>query len=216
MLLAGDEFGHSQGGNNNAYCQDNDTTRVDWAGINDEGHALQDFVRRLIALRLNFPILRRRRFMTGQPIPELEVKDATWISATGDEIEQEQWGDENMRCFGVVLDGRAQRGGIRQQAQDVTLLIMLNAHDDVVLFTLPQVTSGEGWRRLLDTNQPEQIDGCDMAPGEVYEVTGRSLVLFGLRPEGRRMRIIEETVKELQEIGGNDELGFGRSEERAN
>jgi isoamylase len=87
---------------------------------------------------------------------------------------------------------------------------MLNAHDDVVLFTLPGVTRGEGWRRLLDTNQPEQIDGCDMAPGEVYQLTARSLVLFGLRPEGRRMRIIEETVKELQEIGEEQERGFGQ------
>jgi glycogen operon protein len=210
MLLAGDELGHSQGGNNNAYCQDNETTWIDWDGIDDDGHALQDFVRRLIALRQNFPILRRRRFMTGQPIPELEVKDTTWISPHGGEIEQQDWGDPNMRCFGVVLDGRAQRGGIRRQAADVTLLIMLNAHDDVVRFTLPEVTRGEGWRRLLDTNEPEQIDGCDMAPGEVYDVAGRSLVLFALRPEGRPMRIVERTVRELRAIGGEEEeIGFG-------
>ena len=114
----------------------------------DESRGLQEFVRRLIALRHNFPILRRRRFMTGQPIPELEVKDATWVSATGADIEQEHWSDANMRCFGAVLDGRAQRGGIRRQAADVTLLIILNAHDDVVLFTLPEVTRGERWRRL--------------------------------------------------------------------
>jgi glycogen operon protein len=209
MLLAGDEFGHSQNGNNNAYCQDNETTWIDWEGIDDDDRALQEFVRRLIALRHNFPILRRRRFMTGQPIPELEVKDATWVSPDGGDIDQQQWGDPNMRCFGVVLDGRAQRGGIRRQAADVTLLIVLNAHDDVVLFTMPEVTRGEGWRRLVDTNQPDQIDGCDLAPGDVYEVTARSLVLFGLQPKGRRMRIIEETVKELQEIGGEEEVGFG-------
>jgi glycogen operon protein len=211
MLLAGDEVGHSQRGNNNAYCQDNETTWIDWENIDDESRGLQEFVRRLIALRHNFPILRRRRFMTGQPIPELEVKDATWVSATGDEIGQEQWGDANMRCFGAILDGRAQRGGIRQQAADVTLLIVLNAHDDVVQFTVPEVTRGERWRRLVDTSQPDQIDGFHLAPGDVYEVTGRSLVLFGLRPEGRRMRIIEETVKELQEIGGEHEVGFGKA-----
>src|SRR3954463_7593051 len=210
MLLAGDEVGHSQGGNNNAYCQDNETTWIDWENIDDESRGLQEFVRRLIALRHNFPILRRRRFMTGQPIPELEVKDATWVSATGDEIEQGHWDSPKMQCCGAVLDGRAQRGGIRRQAADVTLLIILNAHDDVVLFTLPEVTRGERWRRLLDTNQPDQIDGCELAPGDVYEVTARSLVLFGLRPEGRRMRIIEETVKELQEIGAEEDLGFGK------
>ena len=73
------------------------------------------------------------------------------------------------------------------------------------------MTRGERWRRLVDTSQPDQIDGFHLAPGDVYEVTGRSLVLFGLRPEGRRMRIIEETVKELQEIGGEHEVGFGKA-----
>jgi glycogen operon protein len=209
MLLAGDELCRTQGGNNNAYCQDNETTWFDWEGIDAECWGLQEFVRRLIALRHSFPILRRRRFMTGQPIPELEVKDARWVAPDGGEIEQDQWGDQNMRCFGVVLDGRAQRGGIRRQAADVTLLVVLNAHDDVVRFTLPEVTRGERWRRLLDTNEPDQIDGFHLAPGDIYEVIGRSLVLFGLRPEGRQMRIIERAVKELQAIGGEDEVGFG-------
>jgi isoamylase len=209
MLLASDEFCHSQGGNNNAYCQDNETTWIDWEGIDPECWGLQEFVRRLITLRHTFPILRRRRFMTGQPIPELEVKDATWVAPNGAEIEEGQWGDGNMRCFGVVLDGRAQRGGIRRQASDVTLLIVLNAHDDVVLFALPEVTRGIGWRCLVDTNVPEEIDGADSAPGDLYEMTGRSLALFALVPEGRPTPVVDRAVKELQAIGSEDEVGFG-------
>jgi isoamylase len=209
MLLAGDEFGRTQNGNNNAYCQDNETTWIDWEGIDPECWGLQEFVRRLITLRHTFPILRRRRFMTGQPIPELEVKDATWVAPNGAEIEEGQWGDGNMRCFGVVLDGRAQRGGIRRQASDVTLLIVLNAHDDVVLFALPEVTRGIGWRCLVDTNVPEEIDGADSAPGDLYEMTGRSLALFALVPEGRPTPVVDRAVKELQAIGSEDEVGFG-------
>jgi isoamylase len=208
MLLAGDEFCHSQAGNNNAYCQDNETTWLDW-DIDPECRAFQEFVRRLITLRNTFPILRRRRFMTGQPIPELEVKDATWVAPSGAEIEEGQWGDPDMRCFGVILDGRAQRGGLRRQASDVTLLIALNAHDDVVMFTLPEVMRGIGWRCLVDTNVPEDIDGADMTPGDAYEMTGRSLALFALVPEGRPTPVVDRAVKELQAIGSEDEVGFG-------
>ncbi|MBV9861263.1 MAG: glycogen debranching protein GlgX [Alphaproteobacteria bacterium] len=210
MLLAGDEFGHSQQGNNNSYAQDNEITWLDWEAIGAEGHGLQDFVRRLIALRRTFPILRRRRFLTGQQIPELDVKDVTWLAPDGVELGDGHWKDANMRCFGMVLDGRAQRGGLPRQASDVTLLIVFNAHHDVVLFTLPAVTRGVGWRCLLDTNRPERVDVPDYAPAEIYEVTGRSLLLFALRPEGHGVAAVEQAIEEMQAIGGEEDEGFGR------
>ena len=91
----------------------------------------------------------------------------------------------------------------------MTLLVVLNAHDDIVLFTLPEVTRGIGWRCLVATNVPEDIDGADSAPGDVYEVTGRSLALFALVPKGRPTPVVDRAVKELQAIGSEEEVGFG-------
>ena len=179
MLLAGDEFGHSQKGNNNAYAQDNETTWLDWLAITPQGQALREFVRKLIATRAAFPILCRTRFVVGTHNEELDVKDVRWLSPTGDDMTQAQWDDANARCFAMLLDGRAQQTGIRRRGEDATMLLIYNAHYDVVNFTLPAVPEGGRWEGLIDTNLPnEQLD--DFAFGHVYAVTGRSLVAFGL------------------------------------
>jgi glycogen operon protein len=109
MILAGDEFGRSQNGNNNAYCQDNELNWIDWANMRNESHDLVDFVRKLIALRKAYPILHRGRFLVGEYNEELDVKDATWFSPSGDEMTPEQWQDPNARCLGVVLDAAHSR-----------------------------------------------------------------------------------------------------------
>jgi isoamylase len=179
MLLAGDEFGHSQGGNNNAYAQDNETTWLDWLAIDAPGRALRDFTRKLIAIRRAYPILSRGRFVVGTYNDELEVKDVAWLSPTGDEMTQEQWDDPNAKCFGMLLDGRAQESGILRRGDDATVLLIYNSHFDVVNFTLPVVPEGLHWERLLDTNQPESQAG-EFPFGAVYELTGRSLAAFGL------------------------------------
>jgi isoamylase len=90
MLLAGDEFGRTQKGNNNAYCQDNEISWLDW-DIKEKGHSLIQFVQKLTRLRHRFPILRRNRFLTGEYIEELGVKDVTWINANGQEMQNEHW-----------------------------------------------------------------------------------------------------------------------------
>src|SRR5690348_1601995 len=100
MLLAGDEFARTQQGNNNAYCQDNEISWVDWE-IGEEGEALIRFVQQLTALRHKYPILRRSRFLTGVYNEELGVKDVTWINASGAEMKPEEWGDMSMECFGM-------------------------------------------------------------------------------------------------------------------
>ena len=179
MLLAGDEFARSQKGNNNAYCQDNEISWVDWAAA-EKGRPLTRFVQKLTALRARYPILRRSRFLTGAYDEALGVKDVTWINANGAEMTPEQWGDAAMRCFGMLMDGRAQATGIRQRGQEATLLMVLNAHHDVVQFTLPEIPSGGSWSLLIDTNLPEQAEKGGFAAGHVYEVTARSLLLFAL------------------------------------
>jgi isoamylase len=179
MLLAGDEFGRTQKGNNNAYCQDNEISWVDWSH-DAGGRALIDFVQTLTGLRRRYPILRFTRFLTGALNEELGVKDVTWISATGAEMKTEEWSDGNTRCFGMLLDGRAQPTGIRQRGQEATLLLVFNAWHDVVNFTLPQGNGGGQWLLRLDTNIPERKGEPPFDFGHVYAVTGRSLLLLEL------------------------------------
>jgi len=181
MLLAGDEFGNTQNGNNNAYCQDGDITWLNWQDRSEDDMALTRFVRRLIQLRMEHPILRRSRFFTGEYNAELEVKDVTWLDPRGQEKTQESWSDPGERCFGMVLDGRAQPTGIVRPGSDATLLLIFNAYHDVVVFTLPTVPGGRHWRCLVDTNIPERRDEPVFAAGDTYQVTGRSLLMFVLQ-----------------------------------
>jgi isoamylase len=179
MLLAGDEAGRTQHGNNNAYCQDDEISWVSWERDADD-EALTDFVRLLTRLRHELPTLRRTRFVTGDFDPELETKDVTWVNATGAEMQDQDWEDGNARCFGMLLDGRAQTTGLHQRGEDATLLLVLNAHHDVVLCTLPEVPGGGAWTVLVDTNEPVRQDGGRFEAAHVYEVTGRSVLLFGV------------------------------------
>jgi isoamylase len=186
MLLGGDEFGRSQQGNNNAYCQDNDISWIDW-NLDDQGHRLVRFVQKLTALRHKYPILRRTRFLTGEYNEELDVKDVAWINATGNEMRDEDWADAHMHCFGMLIDGRAQTTGIRKRGQDATLLLVFNAHHDVVKFTLPQTAGGDEWSIVLDSNLPDREEAPMFKTGDSYEVTGRSLLLFALQSAASRL-----------------------------
>ena len=188
MILGGDEFGRTQQGNNNAYAQDNDISWVNWQ-IGEAGQELEQFVARLTKLRRQYPVLRQSRFLTAQWNEELGVKDCTWLTPAAAEMTPENWTDGNARCVGVLLDGRAQQSGIRKRGSNATLLAILNAHHDVVNFTLPEVVGGRDWERLIDTNLPQEDedpeDAARFAFGKEYQVTGRSLLLFLLRPERR-------------------------------
>jgi isoamylase len=103
----------------------------------------------------------------------------------------EHWEDPNGRCMGILMDGRAQETGVRRLGSDSTLLVILNAHDDVVPFKLPEAAGGRRWVRLIDTNQDRNDDLEDFDFGRVYEVTGRSLLLFILRPAQQKGRQTE-------------------------
>jgi glycogen operon protein len=182
MLLAGDEVARSQDGNNNAYCQDNELSWLDWE-ISEASLDLLQFTRRVIALRQALPMLRRGRFLTGEVDVDLDVKDVTWLLPSGQEMSTGHWHDAHARCIGVLLDGRAQETGIRRLGTDATLLLVLNAHSDVVRFTLPPAVGGKEWVCLIDTNQPKLSSLPRLAFNHIYEVTGRSLLLFMLRPQ---------------------------------
>ena len=184
MILAGDEHGHTQRGMNNAYAQDNEITWLDWDGVDERGEAMRRFTRRLIGLRGAYPILYRGRFLTGAYNEALDVKDVTWLAPDGAEMEGAQWTDGNARAFAMLLDGRAQPTGIARRGEDATLLVAMNAHHDVVSFTLPEAPGGASWRLLVDTNRPDDREDARFAFGHGYEATGRSLLVFVLEAAG--------------------------------
>ena len=179
MVLAGDEFARTQKGNNNAYCQDNEISWVNW-NLAAENADMVDFLRRLTELRHKYPILRRNLFLNGQYIEELDVRDVTWIHSNGLQMEEKDWHDPASRCFGMLLDGRAQTTGIRQRGKEATLLIVINGHHEAVDFTLPSYGGVCPWVRLIDTNIPDLQDTPKFPCGEHYVVTARSLLLFVL------------------------------------
>jgi isoamylase len=197
MLLAGDEFGRTQQGNNNAYCQDNEISWIDWEAIDDDGRALADFVRKLTTLRHALPVLRRNRFLIGEHNDKLDVTDVTWLSPAGVPLVEEQWGDARMQCFGMLIDGRSRTSGIMRLAADATLLIVLNAYHDVVEFTLPSVPGNDQWTCLVDTHMPVRDELPVFEAGDVYQVTGRSLLLFALHARGATERVFARLANDL-------------------
>jgi isoamylase len=179
MLLAGDEFARTQHGNNNAYCQDSEISWLDW-NLDQDAKALLDFTKEVIRLRKDHPALRRSRFLTGQRDEELDVRDLTWINANGGEMQPEHWEDGNTKSLGMLVDGRTQKTGIRKRSEDASILLVMNSYEDVVDFTLPDLAGGTQWTLLVDTNRatPALATNPSFSPGAVYQVTGRSLLLF--------------------------------------
>jgi isoamylase len=114
-------------------------------------------------------------------------------------LTDEQWADPMMRCFGMVLDGRAQASGIVKPASDATLLLVFNAHHDVVDFQLPDVPGSDQWTCLIDTNAPIRDELPEFDAGNVYQVTGRSLLLFALHTRGETGRIFRRLEGALTE-----------------
>ncbi|WP_431859342.1 glycogen debranching protein GlgX [Azospirillum sp.] len=183
MMLAGDEVGHSQLGNNNAYCQDNELTWLDWTRMSGEGAGMLAFVRRLIALRKAHPVLRRPVFLHGRVASEDGLKDIAWYAPSGAEKTAEQWRNTHARCIGLLLNGHAGQylRADGSNADDGVLLIVLNAHVDAVPFTLPDVPGGRGWRCVLDTRVADgEGDGRMVLPGKPFPVDGRTALVFVL------------------------------------
>ncbi len=179
MLLAGDEIGRTQQGNNNAYCQDNALSWVDWE-IAAAHSRLFEFVRRLIRLRHEHPVFRRRHFFQGRALAESSAKDIAWLKPDGTEMTAQEWDHDFARCLGVYLGGEAldeidARG---RPVKDDNFLVLFNAHHDAIPFTLPDFGAG-GWRVLLDTARDDGLGAGDtLEPHGIYQLEGRSLALL--------------------------------------
>jgi glycogen operon protein len=183
MLLAGDEIGRTQNGNNNAYCQDNEISWVDWK-LDRSRRDLLEFTRHVMHLLHVHPVLRRRHFFQGRRIRGSEVRDLVWFRSDGKEMTDDDWNNPEIRCFGLRLAGDAieeldDRGN---RIVDDTLLILLNAHYEGVGFILPAHRRKVRWEVVLDTNDPTPGKKKPrlMRGGEVYELNARTLVLLRL------------------------------------
>lgn len=168
MIVAGDEFGRTQNGNNNAYCQDNPISWLDWsAAASPEGTALTDFVSRLIALRKRYPMLRASNFLYGQDSPGHGINDIEWWDERGETLSPDDWNNPEGRA---LMMGRAMR---LEDGTVETLALLINAGPDPVHFTLPAPLGTEG-SVLIDSAQPE----LENAPTDgAYEVAAHGAVL---------------------------------------
>lgn len=181
MLLMGDEVGRTQGGNNNAYCQDNETGWLAWKGLPAEEEAFAAFVARLVALRAAHPALRRRRFLHGDARGPGGLKDAAWLGRDGREMDAAAWGDPANLAFGLLLDGAADPDlgpDGRPEAGDV-LLVLANADPEPAALVLPEAGPELVWETLLDTadDDPGPPPPDRHPPGAALVLTGRSLRL---------------------------------------
>ncbi|MGI9436012.1 MAG: glycogen debranching protein GlgX, partial [Geminicoccaceae bacterium] len=192
MLLAGDEFNNSQGGNNNAYCQD---TEIGWLTgwpradrpESELDHAQPDnlaFLEQLIVFRKRHPVLRRARFLHGQTTSPDGVKDVTWLSPEGQEKSEHDWTNGWARSIGLLLAGEAgdDHDARGMSMADDTLLIMLNAHHESVPFMLPEVGAGAMWQLEIDTGRPglRPDEQPALPTGASHDVEGRTLLVWCL------------------------------------
>jgi glycogen operon protein len=179
MLTAGDEMGKTQHGNNNAYCQDNELSWLDW-DLDDRRRALLGFTRRLVRLRLSQPVLQRRRFFRGRQMWDSSLKDLAWFRPDGTEVTEEDWQQPFARAVAFLLGGDAistpdERG--RRIVGD-TLLVLLNAWHEPVTYVLPDLEWGQEWEVLLDTAGATDLKRDLVAARGSIPVEARSVVVL--------------------------------------
>jgi glycogen operon protein len=169
MLLAGDEMGRTQNGNNNAYCHDSPLSWVDWE-LDDDARSLLAFTARLLQVRKRHALFRRRTYFRGRAVRDPKMKDISWLNPDASEMSDHDWNKTFARALGVLISGRGltERDEFARLVEDDDLLLLLNAHDEDIVFTLPP---GE-WRLVADTS-------LQAAPeASPYPVKGRSLALL--------------------------------------
>jgi isoamylase len=154
MLVGGDEMGRSQRGNNNAYCQDNEISWVNW-DLTAEDRELLDFTRDILAIFRDNPVFRRRGFFTGRPVRG-EIKDVTWLHPQGREMTPGDWDDPNQRVIGMLIDGEA-TDEVDERGRPVsgrTVLLLLNGGETSRRFVMPQLGLQGVWEEVVNTARP--------------------------------------------------------------
>lgn len=180
LLTAGDELGRTQGGNNNAYCQDSPISWLDWENIDEE---LYDFTKSLIALRKKHPLFQRRHFFEGLPGQGPRGhKDITWFRPDGQEMQEADWKVHYARTLGIFLNGQALRARGRKGAksEDTDFFLVLNGNDAVATFALP-FSAERSFEVVVDTHEPSTL-GTEWQGQEELDVPSRSVLLLRALP----------------------------------
>ncbi|MBA2691305.1 MAG: glycogen debranching protein GlgX [Rubrobacter sp.] len=180
MILHGDETGRTQYGNNNVYCQDNETSWMEW-NLAPPDRAFLEFTRRVIRLRKEHPAFRRRRFFQGRKLTGTDVKDITWLAPEGREMTDEEWSNSFARSLGLqiagFLEGRLDAEGRPEYDDDFILL--LNAHHEDVPFILPEVPEDARWEAVIDTAYSSGLKSAGFfKPGDEYPLKARSMAVL--------------------------------------
>jgi len=179
MLLAGDEIGRTQQGNNNAYCQDNAVSWVDWE-LDADRQRLLEFVRRLLAIRRAHPAFRRRDFFQGRPLHGARAKDLVWLRPDGQEMSDLEWEHDYARCLGVYFSGATLKEVDRmgRPLRDDDFLMLFNGHHEAVTFVVPPLGDGP-WHLVFDTVGRHAEPGARaFGPGQDYALEGRAMALL--------------------------------------
>jgi isoamylase len=188
MMYAGDAIGHTQMGNNNAYCQDNPISWLNW-NVQPQDRDLLTFVQRIIHLRKRHPVFRRRRFFQGRPIKGANVKDVLWLKPSGDEMNEDDWRDPGVRCLGMFLAGLGleetdERG---RKFGDENFLLLMNAYHEDIAFKLPEFHPGSRWVAWTDTSHNDGLHSAGTHDaGAPYPLQARSMVVLMERRNGKK------------------------------
>jgi isoamylase len=179
MLLAGDEFGRSQQGNNNAYCQDNEISWLDWEKVDTKQ---LEFAKEIIEFRKAHPVFSRRKWFQGKSIRGSDVNDLAWFRPDGEQMSDEDWGAGFAKSLGVFLngDGIPEADAAGRRVLDQSFYLIFNAHWEPVEFVLPPEIWGQSWTRVLDTRNGDAPaeDNWQRAAGTRINIESRSLVVM--------------------------------------
>jgi isoamylase len=180
MLLSGDEMGRSQQGNNNAYCQDNEISWLDW-DLKEENESLLDFARQLISFRRRHPVFRRRKWFQGRAIHGTTVNDIGWFNPDGGKMTEEQWNDGFAKAIAIFLNGQeiSEPGERGERIMDESFVLFFNAHYEMIEFTIPKGLQHWQWQVIIDTTQPRFVEnGMWFTSNKPIEVAERSVTVL--------------------------------------
>lgn len=178
MLVAGDELGRTQNGNNNAYCQDNEISWLNWSAADS---ILLEFTRKMVAFRKKHPVFRRRRWFLGRPIKGIGLEDIAWFLPSGSEMPDESWNHDFAKSLAVFLNGKGIRlvGPKGEPVVDDSFYIIFNAHYEPLDFILPEKKYGNVWIKVIDTSTNHVAeDGEHYKPKQSITVESRSIVVL--------------------------------------
>lgn len=178
MISHGDEYGRTQNGNNNAYCQDNEIAWMHW-DWNEEQKKLFEFTKKMIAIRNEYPVTHRRRYFKNRRIQGEGIKDIRWLNTDGLDMSQEEWDTSFIRCMGMLLNGELmeEMDEYGNNLQDDILLVLVNSYWEPISFTLPHEDVNPEWEILVDTER-EEVPENEKNVESVYKIASRSLVLL--------------------------------------